>query len=270
MAEIFPHVDCLEAGSGPLVVLIHSSVASARQWRKLIEVLKAEYHVKAVQLFGYGETPQWSSPGRQSLADQAELVESLISDAAVSIDLVGHSFGGAVAMKTAARLGSRVRRLVLLEPNPFDLLRQGGRAEAYQEIQELRDTIKAYGAADNWLPAAERFAEYWGGVGTWAAMDDQRRFTFATALKPNFHEWDAIMDESTTLHEWSELAPRSTTVVYDPNTVRPIREIVELMKHGTPWDVRSIPQGGHMAPLTHPDVVNPIVIDALHHNELNT
>lgn len=263
-------VDYLEAGTGPLVVLVHSSVASARQWRKLIEVLKDSRHVKAVQLFGYGTTPEWTQSRKQTLDDQAKLVDAVIGTSVDQVDIVGHSFGGAVAMKAACRLGSRVRRLVLLEPNPFDLLRQAGRAQAYREIQLLRDTIKAYGAADDWMPAAERFAEYWGGAGTWAAMDDQRRFTFATALKPNFHEWDAIMDEMTTLHEWSELVPRATTVVYDPNTVRPIREIIELLKHGTPWDVRSIPQGGHMAPLTHPEIVNPIIIDALHRNDLNT
>ena len=35
-------VDFLEAGAGPLVVLLHSSVSGARQWRRLIDDLKAE------------------------------------------------------------------------------------------------------------------------------------------------------------------------------------------------------------------------------------
>ncbi|MDO9384273.1 MAG: alpha/beta hydrolase [Hyphomicrobiaceae bacterium] len=256
-------VDVVEAGTGPLLVLVHSSVAGARQWRKLIDVLKATHHVKAVQLFGYGATPAWEASRKQTLSDQAALIEAVVGDAAGRVDLVGHSFGGAVAMKAAARLGERVRRLVLCEPNPFDLLRQAGRDEAYQEIQSLRDTIKTYGAANDWLPAATRFADYWGGAGTWAAMDDERRAAFARALRPNFHEWDAIMDEATTLRDWHAALPPSTTVLYDANTVRPIQEIVQLFERGTQWTMRAIPRGGHMAPLTHPQVVNPIVQDVL-------
>ena len=50
-------VDFLEAGSGPVVMLVHSSVSGAGQWRCLMDDLKADYYVRAVNLFGYGETP---------------------------------------------------------------------------------------------------------------------------------------------------------------------------------------------------------------------
>lgn len=266
MAATVETVDLIEAGSGPLVVLVHSSVAGARQWRKLIEVLQDSHHVKAVQLFGYGATPAWTQPRKQTLADQAALVVSIIGKSVQQVDIVGHSFGGAVAMKVAADLGSRVRRLVLLEPNPFDLLRQAGRMEAYQEVEQLRDTIKTYGVAGDWMPAAECFADYWGGAGTWAMMDQQRRDGFATALKSNFHEWDAIMDETTALSEWNERLPSATTVVFDPETVRAIRELVSLMQQGTRWHLVAIPRGGHMAPLAAPEIVNPIILSALKHD----
>jgi hypothetical protein len=45
-------VDFLEAGSGPAVILVHSSVSGARQWRRLIDELKSEFLVRAVNLFG--------------------------------------------------------------------------------------------------------------------------------------------------------------------------------------------------------------------------
>ena len=76
--------------------------------------------------------------------------------------LVGHSFGGSVAMKLAARLSGRVAKLVLLETNPFYLLKQSGRADAFAEAMELRDCVKKFGAVGDWVPAAERFADYWG------------------------------------------------------------------------------------------------------------
>ena len=56
-------VDYLEAGSsGPVVMLVHSSVSGARQWRRLMGDLKDQFRVRAVNLFGYGKTPPW--PGR--------------------------------------------------------------------------------------------------------------------------------------------------------------------------------------------------------------
>jgi len=51
-------VDFVEAGSaGPVVVLVHSSVSGARQWRRLMDDLKGRFRVRAVNLFGYGRQP---------------------------------------------------------------------------------------------------------------------------------------------------------------------------------------------------------------------
>jgi pimeloyl-ACP methyl ester carboxylesterase len=47
-------VDFLEAGSGPTVMLLHSSASGARQWRRLMDDLKSDFCVRAVNLFGYG------------------------------------------------------------------------------------------------------------------------------------------------------------------------------------------------------------------------
>ena len=164
-------------------------------------------------------------------------------------------------MRAAAHLGSRVSRLVLLEPNPFYLLRDTGRMEAFGEAARLRDIVKTHGARGEWTIAAEEFADYWGGSGTWKATTPDRRATFVEALKPNFHEWDAVMNETTPLTAWGAQLP--ALIVYDANTVRPIREIVELMRDVTTWQIKTMPRGGHMAPLTHPDLVNPMVAEFL-------
>lgn len=253
-------VDFLEAGSGPPLVLVHSSVAGARQWRKLIDTLAPDFHVRAVNLMGYGRTPAWTEERAQSLDDQAALVEAAVPAGAARIALVGHSFGGSVAMKAALRMGSRVDRLVLFEPNPFFLLRDNSRDAAFAEICGLRDVIKMYGGRGEWEVPAERFADYWGGAGTWAATSPERRATFIEALKPVWHEWDAVMGETTPLCAWTAGLPALTAVIHDPATVRPIREIVDLLQRAAPhWRFATIAEGGHMAPLSRPDVVNPVI-----------
>ena len=53
---------------------------------------------------------------------------------------------------------------------------------------------------------------------------------------------------------------RATLVVSAQQTVRPIRDIVALLRDAcSAWRFEEITGGGHMAPLTQPDLINPIV-----------
>jgi hypothetical protein len=110
-----------------------------------------------------------------------------------------------------------------------------------------------------WRKVAERFADYWLGDGSWSTMPEKRRSAFAEAFAPNFYEWDAVMDEETTVEELKTLTVR-TMVVSDMATRLPIRAIVDLFTTACPhWSFRTIAEGGHMAPLTRPELINPIV-----------
>jgi len=260
-----PKVDYLEAGeTGPFVVLLHSSVSGARQWRRLMEDLKARYRVRAINLIGHGQTPSWPDIRPQLLDDQARLVEFVLPDSPEDVFLVGHSFGGSVAMKAAALLANRVTKLVLLEPNPFYLLEQAGRDEAFAEAMEMRNCVKKYGALGEWETAAERFANYWAGVGAWHHMSLERRAAFMEGLKPNYFEWDAVLSETTSAEQWSALLPPATLLTYDPDTMLPIRKIAAILRKACPhWCVHEVPGTGHMAPLTHPHIINPNVMSFL-------
>jgi pimeloyl-ACP methyl ester carboxylesterase len=196
--------------------------------------LKDRFRVRAVNLFGYGKTPPWPAEQTQTLNDQAQLVLAATPANADEIYLVGHSFGGSVAMKAAARLADRVRKLVLLETNPFYLLAQAGCADAFAEAMELRNCIKKFGALGQWATAAERFSDYWNGNGTWQEMPSDRRLAFMEALKPNFFEWDAVMNETTSAAKWATLLPRNTLLMCDPETVMPIHEINQILRRSCP------------------------------------
>jgi len=257
------NIDYVEAGTGSPVILIHSSVSGNQQWRSLTEALKDRYRVLAINLFGYGDTTPWPENTVQTLADHADLVLALCSISGDQLHMVGHSYGGAVALKAALRLGQKIAGLVLLEPNPFYLLSQHKRKTAYEEAKTLRDHVKKYGAAGDWYKVAQRFADYWVGDGTWDSMSQKRRSAFLEAIPPNFYEWDGVMNETTTIDTWAALTEK-TLVVYAADTKRPIREIVELFVEACPhWTFKEIPEGGHMAPLFQPNIVNPIIREFL-------
>ena len=113
------NIDYIEAGKGPPVLLIHSSVSGNQQWRSLTEALKDRHRVLAVNLFGYGDTTPWPENAVQTLADHSDLVLALCSNSRGPVFIVGHSFGGSVALKAALRLGHKVAGLVLLGRNSF-------------------------------------------------------------------------------------------------------------------------------------------------------
>ena len=252
-------IEFSDAGDGPAVVLVHCSVSGLRQWRSLTEVLADRHRVRAINLYGYGATTAWPAHETQTLEAQARIVAAACEGLGEPVSLVGHSFGGTVALKAATLLGQRVGAMVLIEPNPVYLLGQGGCDAEFAEVSALRDHVKRHGAVGEWEAVAARFADYWVGDGAWSAMPEARRAAFAELLPPNFHEWDAAMGEQSTAGDLAALDCR-TLVMTDPATRRPIRAIAEILAQARPdWTFLDIPAGGHMAPLTRPDLVNPMV-----------
>lgn len=256
-------LDYLDAGSGPLVLLVHSAASNKRQWRQLVSDYQHRYRFLAINLFGYGKTSPWPGHKLQTMADQVGLVTDLCAHFDEPLSLVGHSFGGAVAAATAAELTGQIAALVLLEANPFPLLASGKRPEAYGEILELRDFIKQHGETGAWERVAERFVDYWLGAGAWTSLPVDRQQAFMAALPNNFHEWDAIMSMDVAPALWQGIqAP--TLLVRAKETTRSIEGIYELLREQCPhWLYQEVPGGGHMAPVTRPDLVNPLIVDFL-------
>lgn len=255
------YVDFTEAGAGSLVVLVHSSMAGARQWSALAHDLQDRYLVRAVNLFGYGNTPAWSETKPPSLNDYAELVASAVPESARNVALIGHSFGGAVAMQAAAhQLRVQVERLVLIEPSPFYLLDIRGHREAFCEISSLAEYTSRCIA--NRIPeaAAERFIDYWCGAGTWTASSADRQAVFTRSIGLLLAEWNALLAGENTLAEWTAELPHDTLMISSTKTTLPSRELVKLLLDARPdWEWASICDAGHMAPLTHPQLVNSII-----------
>jgi pimeloyl-ACP methyl ester carboxylesterase len=237
---------------GPAVVLLHSSAASGRQWDVLASVLQSRFRVHAVDLHGHGSTPAWQGDRPLSLDDEAALVEPLLAAAPGGVHLVGHSYGGAVALKVAHRLGAHVRSVAVYEPVLFRLLFDYNRLHApAREVAAVAQSVDAglaAGAADR---AAQRFVDYWSGAGTWDAMPHARRQSLVTrtpAVAPHFR---ALFTDSMTRADLARL-PMPVLCLTGARTRASTRRIGELlrmaMRHARH---EMLPGLGHMGPVTH-------------------
>ncbi len=160
----------VEAGAGPLLLLVHGSLCDYRFWRLQMAPLAVRRRVVAVSLRHYW--PQrWDGSGgdfspQQHADDLAAFIEALDAGPA---DLLGHSRGGTVAYRLAQQRPQLLRSLVLAEPGlnaaavrgeaPADVERGGFRRRALALIEA--------GDADAGLSL---FIDTVSGAGTWAHM----------------------------------------------------------------------------------------------------
>ncbi len=133
------------SGSGPPLLLVHGSMSDHQRWR-ITPALARHRSVHALDRRGRGgsgDGPDWS-PDRE-VEDVLAVVEELAAEAGQPVDVLGHSLGGYLALRAAARTRS-VRRLVLYEPaivespQPADLvarMQEAADAGNHEEVVEL-------------------------------------------------------------------------------------------------------------------------------------
>ncbi len=109
-------------GAGPPLVLLHGASGSWTHWIRNVLPLAAHHRVLAPDMPGYGES---DAPPEPHTADRlAELVAAGIDrmlPPPAAFDLAGFSFGAIIGGLVAARLGARLRTLVLLGPGGLGL-----------------------------------------------------------------------------------------------------------------------------------------------------
>jgi pimeloyl-ACP methyl ester carboxylesterase len=125
------------------VIALHCSGASAGQWRALAEGLGNQYAIEAPEHYGCDSTGMWSGEHAFTLADEAKRAIALIDGSEGKVHLVGHSYGGSVALYAALARPDRITSMALYEPTVFHLLQQMGRRGAlgYAEIADVAGRV---------------------------------------------------------------------------------------------------------------------------------
>src|SRR5215203_4982519 len=99
-------------GCGPPLILLHGLSGSGRWWSRNVPVFSRSFRTYSVDLPGFGESRgvRWSR--LDDIADR--LADWLVDEGLSQAHIAGHSLGGAVAARLAARHPDRVDRLVLV------------------------------------------------------------------------------------------------------------------------------------------------------------
>jgi lipase len=178
---------------GPVRLLaIHGLTGHGQRWQPLATRHLAEISVAAPDLIGHGRS-SWAAPWTidANVAALAALLEHQAEGPAV---VVGHSFGGAVALHLAAAHPDRVAALVLLDPAI-------GLDGAW-----MREIADAMLASPDYPDVAEARAEK--ATGAWADVDpavlDAELDEHLIALPAGRYGWRISLPAM--MSYWSELA----------------------------------------------------------------
>lgn len=243
-------------GQGPLVALLHCSLGTRRQWRHLTRLLEPEFRVLSLDLYGYGQTPMPAEPVGFGLQQEAALVRALLDQVdpgGEPVHLVGHSYGGATALRLAWDTPERVAGLALFEPVAFHLLApQDPDLQPMLEVLEQIRRRLGQGRADL---AAACFIDYWNGPGAFAAGSQSTQQHFVAGLEKLLLDFQGLLGDPLRLGDLQDF-PLPVCLLAGRATQPPALRVATQLAGVLPHCEFHVVEGGHMAPVSHAEGVN--------------
>jgi pimeloyl-ACP methyl ester carboxylesterase len=245
------------ANTHPTVLCLHASGGSSRQWNALVERIGCRANVLAIDFYDHGGAPNWNEPRPLTLRDESARALRPLFGSGRPVHLVGHSYGGAVALAMASEQPDRFASVTVYEPVAFStLFAYDPRSAASIEVRTLGDGIDRSLRTGHIEAAAERFVTYWSGADGWQRLSGPQRTTIASRMPSVDRHFKALASEPARLSEYKQLKV-PVLLMGGAQTRASTRRLIELLAFALPnREVEMFEGLEHMGPVTAPDVVN--------------
>jgi len=194
ISDALGNIDYDESGTGPTVVLVPGSCSTGAAWRPVIAALGDRFRCISTSLLGYGGTRERRDGEDCSIAREVEVLERVVRTAASPVHLVGHSFGGLVAIALVLKNLALARRLPLasltvLEAPALTLLREAEQdRHHHRSFQDMTDSyFGAFAGGD--AEAIRLMIDFYGGPGTFASWPRRVRTYAMATTAVNIRDW---------------------------------------------------------------------------------
>jgi len=178
-----------QQGSGAPIVFIHGSYASTSTWKKMVEQLAVNHHCISIKLPGHGvpDPDDFSAPKIETeLQIIEQVVHTLTND---PVHLVGHSYGGVVALAQALKGSLALSHMTLFEPVAvwlFDVMKDTEMSDRVLEfLKKYRHDVL------HEIPySCGQVIDFWGGEGAFEALPEFIKDGMETLVINNIRHWD--------------------------------------------------------------------------------
>jgi pimeloyl-ACP methyl ester carboxylesterase len=238
------------------VICLHASGASGGQWRALANRMKHDFHVLTPDLYGHGAAPSWYGPRGDIVAADVARISSLAAEAGDKVHLVGHSYGGTIALRVALSHPEQVVSVAVYEPVPMRVLFDyNAKHRAAAEIAELARDIRRALNGGSFELAARRFVDYWSGAGSWARLTPEDQATIARRMPVTDAHFASLIHDPVRLRDYANVR---VPVLYlmGRQTRASARRMGELLRYALPdVEAGTLDEMGHLGPITHAEIV---------------
>lgn len=232
--------------TGPAVLCCHSTGLAGMQFRRLARSV-APRRVLMPDWLGYGASDRPGPEGKDWTVDRRALLQLLEAESE-PVDLVGHSYGGFLALGLARDRPEKVCRVIVHEPVLWGALVADGSPEHKRHFAELVASFDGLErGGEDWLTG---FVDFWNVPGAWQSLPEPRKDDWRRDGAHIATEVHNLLDDATTAAEWAKIeVPVLFTMGEQTNPLaRHACELVAEAIDGSRW--QDVP-GGHMAPVTH-------------------
>ena len=246
--------------TGRPTLLLHSTGVGSIQWMRFARRLKGR-RCFIPDFLNYPPSDVWSGEGPPDWQVDLEACRSLLLSMDEPADIVGHSYGGHIALHLAHDHPDRVRRMALHEPIAWGIFQNEGPIEMQTAFRELCDRFFPNPplSPEVWL---RKFVDYWNVPGAWEQLPEKRKEGWRSRFLKIHHEVKHLCFDPCTLDHWSAIQTPTLVTVSESATSE--EAMVCKLLAARIKSCRSVQTpGGHLAPITHSAAVLPILAEGI-------
>lgn len=234
------------------ILALHGTASTGRQWDPLGACSFGARRVYSPNLPGYGDCPNVTKEGLSAR------LQPLLKDFLQMqhpMHIVGHSFGGALALRLAEMHPEKCLSLTIYEPTSLHIFRSAKGKKDMQLFTEIQTLANSVSIATP-MNAMNYFIDFWMGKGKWHKLSyaaQQKLCVYAKTTAQDFR--DALFE----VQYESELPiySGSVKVLFGEKTMDIAKHICQKLACAMPKATATqLPELGHMGPIQNPDKVN--------------
>ena len=229
-------IDYIEYGQGPAILFIPGSFSTPAAWTAIQKLLPKDYRFISTSLCGYGTTEERRSIRNFRMDNQIEIIEAVVDKIGEPVHLVGHSFGGMVALASALST----------------IIDSFQHHQLFEETKKIKEDYEAAFHAGE-KDAVRIIIDFWGGEGSFAAMPEVvREYCRQTAFS-NVLDWHTAFNFNAKIEDYASLS-MPVLLVRGAHANKQMLAITEALQTSIPNPRSAVIDGsGHFLITSHPN-----------------